>query len=330
MKLELNFKSLLVLFLLTCVSIATISTTLNAAPSKALERLNGVCDGNGGTLTQLTGTGEDCEVTPDVQKIVFFSLHMCQSKPTAPTPTATVDLSDCQEFYKDVDGNTAEVINGTASIIGDRSNYTAIKNATYSHAVVVMGSIFSFKSVLNFSGTMKDGVSTSARCVTQTSVNEPIYGMETTARLDATAEKNIVCDDTQAAQEAQVGINLLTQDSEGDCYHTATFPSSSGTTIEAYLIEANETLNDNVQTSGANIDRVAANAVGCQAGASGGITKIMGIMPINLNINTNTTGLRMKFNNTRALSMDMHDNNANEIFKLDTAFFDFDLTAVGG
>ena len=328
MKLKLNFKSLLVLFLLTCVSIVTISTASNAAPTKDLTRLHELCDGNGGTI-DIEGANQDCEVTPDAQKIIFYSLHMCQSKPTGPTPTATVDLSDCQEFYKDVDGNTAEVINGTASIIGDRSNYTAIKNATYSHAVVVMGSIFTFKSVLNFSGTMQDGVSTSTRCVTQTSTNEPIYGMETTARLNDTAEKNIVCDDTQAAQEAQVGVNLFTQDSEGDCYHTATFPSSSGTTIEAYLVTADETLNDNVQTSGANIDRVAANAVGCQGGASGGITKILGIMPINLNVTADTTGLRMKFNNTRALSLDMHGTDDEKFYKLDVAFFDFDLTAVG-
>ena len=328
MKLKLNFKSLLVLFLLTCVSIVTISTASNAAPVKALERLHDLCDGNGGTI-DIEGANQDCEVTPDVQKIIFYSLHMCQSKPTGPTPTATVDLSDCQEFYKDVDGNTAEVINGTASIIGDRSNYTAIKNATYSHAVVVMGSIFTFKSVLNFTGTMQDGQSTSTRCVTQTSTNEPIYGFETTARLNETAEKNIVCDDTQAAQEAQVGVNLFTQDSEGDCYHTATFPSSSGTTIEAYLVEADETLNPNVQTSGDNIDRVAANAVGCQGGASGGITKMLGIMPINLNVTADTTGLRMKFNNTRALSLDMHGTDNEKFYKLDVAFFDFDLTAVG-
>ena len=52
-------------------------------------------------------------------------------------------------------------------------------------------------------------------------------------------------------------------------------------------------------------------------------------MPINLDINIDTTGLRMKFNNTRALSLDMHDSDANEIFKLDSAFFDFDLFTVG-
>ena len=194
-----------------CAS-AAAAGWLAAAPAKDLERQHDICNGNGGTLNQLSGTNEDCEVTPDIQKVIFYSLHMCQSKPTGPTINATVDLSDCQEFYKDADGNTAEVINGTASIIGDRSNYTAIDNATYSHAVVVMGSIFTFKSVLNFTRTMSDGVSTSTRCVTQTSTNEPIYGMETTARLDTTAEKNIVCDDTQAAQEAQVGVNLLTND----------------------------------------------------------------------------------------------------------------------
>ena len=328
MKLELTFKTLLVLFLLTCVSIITISTTLNAAPVKDLTRLHDLCDGNGGTI-DIEGANQDCEVTPDAQKIIFYSLHMCQSKPTGPTPTATVDLSDCQEFYKDADGNTAEVINGTASIIGDRSNYTAIDNATYSHAVVVMGSIFTFKSVLNFTRTMSDGVSTSTRCVTQTSTNEPIYGMETDARIDETAEKNIVCDDTQAAQEAQVGVNLLTQDGEDDCYHLAKFPSASGTTIEVYLLEADETLNPNVQTSGDNIDRVAANAVGCQGGASGGITKMLGIMPINLNVTADTTGLRMKFNNTRALSLDMHGTDDEKFYKLDVAFFDFDLFAVG-
>ena len=328
MKLKLNFKSLLILFLLTCVSTVTISTTLNAAPVLDMERAYDECSGNGGTLTQITGT-TDCEVTPDVQKITFYSLHMCQSKPTAPTPSATVDLSDCQTFYKDVDGNAAQVINGTASIIGSREDYSAIKNATYSYAVVTMGSIFTFKGVLNFSGTMQDGVSTSTRCVTQTSSNEPIYGMETDARLNTTAEKNIICSATEAAEEAQVGVNILTQDSEGDCYHTATFPSSSGTSIEAYLVTADETLNDNVQTSGANIDRVVAGATGCKAGESGGITKIVGIMPINLNVNTDTTGLRMKFNNTRALSIDMSSTN-NVIYKLDSAFFDFDLTTVGG
>ena len=53
-----------------------------------MERAYDECYGNGGTLdTQITGT-TDCEVTPDVQKITFYSLHMCQSKPTAPTPSA--------------------------------------------------------------------------------------------------------------------------------------------------------------------------------------------------------------------------------------------------
>ena len=153
MKLEINLKSLTILFLLTCVSTVTISTALNAAPVLDMERAYDECSGNGGTLTQITGT-TDCEVTPDVQKITFYSLHMCQSKPTAPTPSATVDLSDCQTFYKDVDGNAAQVINGTASIIGSREDYSAIKNATYSYAVVTMGSIFTFKGVLNFSGTI--------------------------------------------------------------------------------------------------------------------------------------------------------------------------------
>ena len=72
MKFEINFKSLLVLFLLTCVSIITISTTLNAAPVKDLTRLHDLCDGNGGTI-DIEGANKDCEVTPDAQKIIFYS-----------------------------------------------------------------------------------------------------------------------------------------------------------------------------------------------------------------------------------------------------------------
>ena len=74
MKLKLNFKSLLILFLLTCVSTVTISTALNAAPVLDMERAYDECSGNGGTLTQITGT-TDCEVTPDVQKITFYSFQ---------------------------------------------------------------------------------------------------------------------------------------------------------------------------------------------------------------------------------------------------------------
>ena len=56
---------------------------------------------------------------------------------------------------------------------------------------------------------------------------------------------------------------------------------------------------------------------------------MVGIVPINLNVTADTTGLRMKFNNTRALSLDMHDSDANKFYKLDSAFFDFDLFTVG-
>ena len=102
MKLKLNFKSLLILFLLTCVSTVTISTALNAAPVLDMERAYDECSGNGGTLTQITGT-TDCEVTPDVQKITFYSLHMCQSKPTAPTPSATqlMHIFICIYIYRE-------------------------------------------------------------------------------------------------------------------------------------------------------------------------------------------------------------------------------------
>ena len=54
MKLELNFKSLTILFLLTCVTLIGISTALNAKPSNsdspALEQILVAIAENSGTL----------------------------------------------------------------------------------------------------------------------------------------------------------------------------------------------------------------------------------------------------------------------------------------
>ena len=109
MKLELNFKSLTILFLLTCVTLIGISTALNAKPSNSdspAARSNPMCAGNPGTLTQITDT-TDCEITPDEQKITFYRLDLCTSEPTGPTPSAIVDRTNCSTFYKNDNGSEA-------------------------------------------------------------------------------------------------------------------------------------------------------------------------------------------------------------------------------
>ena len=325
MKLELNFKSLTILFLLTCVTLIGISTALNAKPSNSdspAARSNPKCTESSGIYTRITDT-TDCEITPDEQKITFYRLDLCTSEPTGPTPSAIVDRTNCSTFYKNDNGSEVSIVKGTGTQIGSASDYTALPYGTYTHGIVTMGNEFKFKTVATFSGTMDDGDSSdSARCVTQNSSLGTIYGDEN--RIDNSAKRNVICDDTQVAEETTVGVNTLTT-LNTNCFHLITFKARN-IAIDTYLLEADGTLNDNVATSGALIDRVTRNAAGCISGTNNGVSRVQGIMPMNLKITPETTGLQIRYNNTRGIMVDMSSAN-NEIFKWDSAFFDFELIA---
>jgi hypothetical protein len=327
MKLELNYKSLIILFLLTCVTLITISTALNAKPTAShnpLERNDEKCDG-GAILDQITDQ-TDCETTPDIQKVTWHRLDLCTSEPTGPTLTATVDRTNCSTFYKNDSGSEVTIIKGSGTQVGSAADYTALPYGTYTHGVVTMGSTFKFTNVVTFSGTMGDGSAPidSARCVTQTSSLGTIYGFESN-RLNTQARRNIVCDDDEVASETTVGINTLTTDLNGNCYHLATFKATNSN-IDGYLLESDGTLQGDVELNNDNniLDRAEFNTTGCTGGTSNGISRILGIMPMNLKITPETSGLQIRYNNTRGIKVDMSNTN-NVIFKWDSAFFDFEL-----
>ena len=329
MKLELNFKSLTILFLLTCVTLITISTALNAKPTDSVNpvaRNDDKCAG-GAILDRITDN-TDCETTPDIQKVTWYRLDLCTSEPTGPTLTATVDRTNCSTFYKNDSGSEVTITKGSGTQIGSAADYTALPYGTYTHGVVTMGSTFKFTNVVTFSGVMGDGSTPidSARCVTQTSSLGTIYGFESN-RLNNMAKRNIVCDDNQVASETTVGVNTLTTDSNNNCYHLLTFQATNNN-IDGYLLESDGTLQDDVELNNDNniLDRAEFNTTGCTAGTSNEITRIQGIMPMNLKITPETSGLQIRYNNTRGIKVDMSSAN-NVIFKWDSAFFDFELIA---
>ena len=49
-------------------------------------------------------------------------------------------------------------------------------------------------------------------------------------------------------------------------------------------------------------------------------------MPLDLKITPDTTGIQIKYNNTRGISLTM--GNSNVMTQFDSAFFDFDLSAL--
>ena len=114
-------------------------------------------------------------------------------------------------------------------------------------------------------------------------------------------------------------------DSNNDCYHAITFQGSS-VNVDAYLLESDLTLLNGVGAT--DTDQIKNGETGCTGGADHDIARIIGVMPLatTIKITPQTTGLQIKYNNTRGITLDM-TNTTNEIDYFDSAYFDFDLIA---
>jgi hypothetical protein len=92
------------------------------------------------------------------------------------------------------------------------------------------------------------------------------------------------------------------------------------------MLESNGTLVDTVGNSGNDTDQISNGDTGCEGGVSNGVSLIQGIMALDLKITPDTTGIQIKYNNTRGLTLSMGSSNVMNQF--DSAFFDFSLSAL--
>ena len=334
MKLNINirmfFSLLTLLFLMTVFNISyanendpPITPTLTA--SKADQT---ACGGNGtGTITRPGTT--NCELEPDEFKMTFTRLELCTGAPTPPGPQVAVGRDSCSTFFKKDDGAEVTVVKGVAGTIGESGDYFAIPHGTYTHGIISMKTTFKYTSSILFDGAMGDidGAGNTTTCVTKApggGADTVIYGYHD--NLNA-AGSNVDCDAGAVAAEIILGVST-TSVTDNDCDHTKTFTGTNGP-VEAYLVEDDDTLHNNVGATDANqvkgTDPVTA---GCEHGTTNGITKIMGVMPFGdpIVIDASTGGLQMEYNTTQSLALSM-SNVTNDIYKFEVAFFDFTLKA---
>ncbi|MDC1139583.1 hypothetical protein OAT04_01815 [Candidatus Pelagibacter sp.] len=321
MKVAFNIKVFFILLFLTFLSLIFYSNIANALdPSGSVARNNPECTGNAGGVITQPGT-TNCEVTPDSQKITWYRVEFCKSKPTGPTTSATVDRSDCSTFYQNDSGSEVSIAKGVGTQIGSASDYTAIPYGTYTYGIITMGSTFKFTTSVTFNGNISDGTNSTTTCVTKVSSLGTLYGYDD--RINTTAKKNLSCASGASAAEIVVGVNTLTMDGNNDCNHLLTFQGTTAN-INAYMLESNGTLVDGV--GGTDTDQIKNGVTGCEGGVSNGVSLIQGIMPLDLKITPDTTGIQIKYNNTRGLTLSM--GNSNVMTQFDSAFFDFDLSAL--
>ena len=323
MKSAFDIKIFFTLLFLTFLSLVFYSNIANAIdPSGSISRNNPECTGNAGGVITQPGT-TNCEVTPDSQKITWYRVEFCKSKPTGPTTSATVDRSDCFTFYQNDNGSEVTIVQGVGTQIGTAADYTAVPYGNYTYGVITMGATFKFTTSVTFDGNISDGTNSSTTCVTKASSLGTIYGYHDD--INTFAKANMSCASGATAAEITIGVNTLTADGAGDCNHLLTFQGTSAN-VSAYLLESNGTLHDGVGAT--DTDQIKNTLTGCVVtGSANGISFIQGIMPLDLKITPETTGIQISYNNTRGISLDM-SSTTNQMYKFDSAFFDFSLSAL--
>jgi hypothetical protein len=283
-----------------------------------------ICGGDptSGGVVARPDTGDDCEFQPDEQKITFYRIELCTSEPTAPTLNAQVDRSSCSTFFSNDDGSTVSVIKNQGTQIGSAADYSALPHGTYTHGIITMGSVFKYKASVTFNGAMIDnGGNSGTTCVTKASSLGIIYGFSD--GLDTFAKGNVNCQAGATAEEIEIGINTMTVDGSDNCFHRLNITTSFGT-VNGYLLESDFTTQSNVTTS----DIAAFNSTGCDPQTANEIKYILGVMPFSnpLIINSRTAGLEVQYGNSRGMLVDT-TNDANQFWKFDGGFFDFNLRA---
>ena len=322
MKLKSNF--ILSLFLILSVLAFSPNSAEAKKPDTTKSSVNDICGGDPttGGVVEAPGT-TDCEFQPDEQKITFHRIELCTSEPTAPTVDDPIVRSSCSTFFRnDDDGSTVSVIKNQGTQIGSSADYSALPHGTYTHGIITMSSVFKYKTSLTFDAAMTDnGNNSGTTCVTKASSLGVIYGFSD--GLDTFAKGNVNCQAGATAEEIEVGINTMTMDGSDNCFHRLNINTSFGT-VNAYLLESDYTTQSNVTTS----DIAAFNSTGCDPQTANEIKYILGVMPFSspLIINSRTAGLEVQYGNSRGMLVDT-TNAANQFWKFDGGFFDFNLRA---
>ena len=322
MKADLNIRIFFIILFLSLISVTFYSTAINAQPQDTTSRTDPACTVNGAARTPAAANNR-CEFTPDSQKITFYRLDLCTSRPTGPTTSAQVVRTNCSTFFKNDNGAETQVVKNVGTAIGTASDYTALPYGNYTFAIVTMGSTFKFTTSQLFDATMSDRTNSSTTCVTKVSSLGTIYGFEN--RINTAAKSNVDCTASATAAETTIGVNTLTMDSDDDCYHAVTFQGTS-VNVDAYLLESDLTLLDGVGAT--DTDQIKNGVAGCTGGADHDIARIIGVMPLAtpMKITPQTIGLQIKYNNTRGITKSM-TSTTNMIGYFDSAYFDFDLIA---
>ena len=307
MKYNFINKCVLFFFFLFISTVILSTTTLaeNAVRSA-------VCATTGATIdihdANASGSDDDgCETQPDSQAITIHKISLCTSSPTAPTTSAIIDSTMCTEYFSNDAGALATVVKGVAN--GVTGTITDIPSGTYTHALVEMGTSFTYTSTFTFTENVSDtdgNNGTTKTCVTKASSFDPQYNLSEVTNL---AKSNITCVN-QAAVPITMVLSALDFDSGTSTCKMALDYVGTNSTVPVFLIKSDGKL----------------AATSCNATSANSVDRVVGFLPIDIKWSQGAgQNVRIEYNNSRGAKIDW--TGTNSINKLQISFFDFTMTS---
>ena len=287
------------------ISTAILSTTTLAEDANR----SAVCATTGATINILNASESDdngCETQPDSQVITIHKISLCTSSPTAPTTSAIIDSSMCTEYFSNDAGAVATVVKGVAN--GITGTITDIPSGTYTHALVEMGTSFTYTSTFTFTSaaTDTDGNNASTTRVTKASSFTPQYNLSNVTNL---AKSNITCVN-QAAVPTTIVLSALDFDDGTSTCKMALDYVGTNSTVPAFLVKSDGTL----------------AATSCNTTSANSVDRVVGFLPIDIKWSQGAgQNVRIVYNNSRGALIDW--TGTNSINKINISFFDFTMTS---
>jgi len=307
------FKNL-VFLVLTFVLINFYTNTSKAAPAQ-LPHTDPLCSAS--PITQnSTSNPNACEMQPTTQKVKFFKLDLCTTKPTAPTTAAAAIRTACSDVFTNAAGSEVSIVKGVGSPLDGTFNDPPY--GTYTWAYIEISPTLKYTANATFAGNRKHPggtVTTSgnAICWTINATSFNTYGL--TGGIPN--PRVINCANTLGTiGEESLFLNSFisyagTVDGAQSLNTAASFLATNGSLVEGYLVKSTGML---VPSTDVVVDNAS------------GVSKVIVLMPINLTITPDTTGYNIKWNNTRGIKPYFSLSVDQIVDMFGIAYFDFDLT----
>ena len=314
------FKNL-VFLVLTFVLINFYTNTSKAAPAQ-LPHTDPLCSAS--PITQNSTSNPDaCEMQPTTQKVKFFKLDLCTTKPTAPTTAAAAIRTTCSDVFTNAAGSEVSIVKGVGSPLDGTFNDPPY--GTYTWAYIEISPTLKYTASATFNGNRKHpggAVTTggSAICWTINATAFNAYGLATFETIPNIPTPRVINCGTALGTIGEESLFLNSFISYSGAANVvgaeslntaASFLATNGSLVEGYLVKSTGML---VPSTDVVVDNAS------------GVSKVIVLMPINLTITPDTTGYNIKWNNTRGIKPYFSLSVDQIVDMFGIAYFDFDLT----